>query len=264
MSHQPTAELDPVQGTARRRLIAEVCIVLALSLGASAVYSVLELVDRLTDAASLANQTVPLNTSDSPKPWLDLLYQLAANTLRLAPPVLAVYLLAGPSAKSWFAAGCRRIGLTPKPGPDLGWGVVLTLAIGLPGIGVYLAGVHLGLTAHVSTANLGLHWWTVPVLIFAALRNALVEEVIVVGYLATRLGQLGWSTAGWIAASSLLRGTYHLYQGFGQGIGNVAMGLVFAWFYHRTGRVMPLVCAHALIDIVAFVGPSLVSLSWLA
>jgi membrane protease YdiL (CAAX protease family) len=264
MSAEPTAELQPAQGAERRRLIAEICIVLALSLGASAIYSVLELVDRLTETASLANQTVRLNTSDSPKPWLDLLYQLAANTLRLAPPLLAVYLLAGPTAKRWFTSGCQRIGLTVKPGPDLGWGAALALIIGVPGLGVYLLGVQFGLTAQVSTADLGSHWWTVPVLVFAALRNALVEEVIVVGYLATRLTQLGWSPLAWMAASSLLRGSYHLYQGFGQFFGNIAMGVVFAWFYRRTGRVMPLVCAHTLIDIVAFVGPSLVSLSWLA
>jgi membrane protease YdiL (CAAX protease family) len=32
------------------------------------------------------------------------------------------------------------------------------------------------------------------------------------------------------------------------------MGALFGWWFHRTGRVLPLVLAHALIDIVAFVG----------
>jgi membrane protease YdiL (CAAX protease family) len=35
------------------------------------------------------------------------------------------------------------------------------------------------------------------------------------------------------------------------------MGVVFAWLYTRIRRVMPLVIAHALLDIVAFVGFSL-------
>lgn len=36
------------------------------------------------------------------------------------------------------------------------------------------------------------------------------------------------------------------------------MGLLFAWFYTRTKRVMPLVIAHALIDITGFVGFALI------
>ena len=94
-------------------------------------------------------------------------------------------------------------------------------------------------------------------LVLAALKNGLVEEVIVVGYLADRLTELGWRPGAWIAASALLRGTYHLYQGFGPFAGNVVMGVVFAYWYYRSRRVMPLVIAHTLIDVVAFVGPTL-------
>jgi membrane protease YdiL (CAAX protease family) len=98
------------------------------------------------------------------------------------------------------------------------------------------------------------HWWTVPVLLLSALENAIVEEVIAVGYLLSRLRDLRWTP--WIAiiASSVLRGSYHLYQGFGQALGNVAMGLIFAWWFQRTKRLLPLVIAHALLDVVAFVG----------
>ena len=94
-------------------------------------------------------------------------------------------------------------------------------------------------------------------LILSAIRHGIVEEVIVVGYLMDRFGKFGWSVPVSIAASALLRGSYHLYQGFGPFIGNVVMGVVFAWLYTRTKRVMPLVIAHALLDIVAFVGFSL-------
>jgi membrane protease YdiL (CAAX protease family) len=102
------------------------------------------------------------------------------------------------------------------------------------------------------------------VLVLAALQNGLVEEVVAVGYLADRLTALGWRPAGWIAASALLRGSYHLYQGFGPFFGNVVMGIVFAWFYQRRRRVMPLVLAHTLIDAVAFIGPSLIDPGWLS
>jgi membrane protease YdiL (CAAX protease family) len=49
-------------------------------------------------------------------------------------------------------------------------------------------------------------------------------------------------------------------------LGNVAMGLVFAWAYHRTGRLLPMIAAHSLIDVVAFVGPEVAPqsvLDWL-
>jgi membrane protease YdiL (CAAX protease family) len=43
------------------------------------------------------------------------------------------------------------------------------------------------------------------------------------------------------------------------------MGVIFASYFQRTGRIVPLIFAHALIDIVAFVGYLLVSphVSWL-
>lgn len=86
-----------------------------------------------------------------------------------------------------------------------------------------------------------------------------------VGYLFARWRQAGWSTWPVIATSALIRGTYHLYQGFGGFAGNIVMGLVFGWIYTRTRRVMPLVVAHTLLDVTAFVGYTLLKshLDWL-
>ena len=106
------------------------------------------------------------------------------------------------------------------------------------------------------------YWWTVPVLVLSAIRHGIVEEVIVVGYLLDRLGKLGWSTPAAIAASALLRGSYHLYQGFGPFIGNAVMGVVFALVYTRTKRVMPLVIAHAILDTVAFMRSTCSARPW--
>lgn len=75
-----------------------------------------------------------------------------------------------------------------------------------------------------------------------------------VGYLFTRLRQLGWGPWAVIWTSAVIRGSYHLYQGFGQGLGNLVMGLVFGYWYHRTRRLAPLVVAHTLLDVFAFVG----------
>ena len=140
-----------------------------------------------------------------------------------------------------------------RPARDLAAGAGLALLIGLPGLGLYALGREQGVTAQIIPAPEQAYWWTVPVLLLSAASNAIVEEVIAVGYLMTRLTERGW---GWtsILASASLRGTYHLYQGFGPAAGNFVMGLIFGWLYQRTGRLLPLVIAHALLDVVAFVG----------
>jgi membrane protease YdiL (CAAX protease family) len=63
----------------------------------------------------------------------------------------------------------------------------------------------------------------------------------------------------------VLRGSYHLYQGLGGFAGNAVMGLVFGEVYRRWGRLWPLVVAHTLMDLVAFVGYALLAghVGWL-
>ena len=64
-----------------------------------------------------------------------------------------------------------------------------------------------------------------------------------------------------ILISATFRASYHLYQGYSAFIGNFLMGLIFAYYFHRTSRVAPLVLAHFLINAVAFVGYPLVGQS---
>lgn len=236
--------------TSRRRLTAEIWIVLGLSLGQSAVYAVVSLIARLTRPERLSEQTATLNASRSTREYLDLVYQLLSIGFALVPVALALYLLSGPGRSA-----LKRIGFDlARPRRDLLLGVGLSVVIGLPGLGIYVLGHALDMNVSIQASALNAYWWTVPVLILSALQNAVVEEVIVVGYLMTRLKQLGWELPAVIVTSAVLRGSYHLYQGYGMAIGNMLMGVVFAYFYHRTGRVMPLVVAHSILDIVSFVG----------
>lgn len=242
-------EAQPVRPR-RSVLRNEVLLVLGVSLGYSAVRALVVLIDRLTYVVPLAQQTTALNRSAAPgRPWLDLAYQLVHVAFLAVPALLAVHLL------NRDRDGFGTLGLDRRrPWFDLGTGAGLAAAIGIPGLGLYLVARELGINTTVSTANLPSVWWAVPVLILAAIANGVLEEVVVVGYLITRLHDLGWRTWHTVAASALLRGTYHLYQGFGAFIGNAIMGLVFALFFLRTRRVVPLVIAHALLDIVAYVG----------
>jgi membrane protease YdiL (CAAX protease family) len=243
------------EGALRRRTVWEIWIVLGLSLGQSAVYAVISLIAKLTAGPPLAAQTATVNRSVSPRPYLDLTYQLTGVVFTVVPVVLVLWLLASGTTTGTLRTAARRIGLDGAfPLRDLGHGALLAAVIGLPGLAFYNLGRELGITVEVVAAALTEHWWAVPVLLLQALKNALLEEVIVVAYLSTRLRGLGWPAWAIVGASAVLRGAYHLYQGFGPFLGNAVMGVVFAEWFRRRGRVMPLVVAHTLLDVVAFVG----------
>jgi membrane protease YdiL (CAAX protease family) len=236
--------------TSRGRLGMEIAIVLGLSLGASAVYSIVAIINRLSREETLSQQTATLNASLSTRPVFDLVYQIMGVFFGLMPVALVCYLL-------WSAARPHlgRLGIDfTRPGRDTLWGFGLALAIGIPGLGLYLGGKAIGITVTVVPTALDEHWWTIPVLILSAMRAGIVEEVIAVGYLGERLRRLGWGPWTFILASALLRGTYHLYQGIGAFVGNIAMGLLFGWLYAKTGRLLPLVIAHVVIDAAVFIG----------
>lgn len=245
----------------RRRIGVEIWILLGLSLGQSGVYAVVNIIARMTAGPPLRDQSASINTSQSTRPLLDLTYQVLSIAFALVPVALALYLLSA-RGKGTLA----RIGLNfARPLRDLGWGLALAAVVGIPGLGLYVAGRALGVTVEVQAASLDTHWWTIPILILAALQNGLLEEIIVVAYLTERLEDLRWGPVKIVITSALLRGSYHLYQGYGPFVGNVAMGVLFAWFYQsRWGsrRVMPLIIAHTLIDVVAFVGYTLMPDSW--
>jgi membrane protease YdiL (CAAX protease family) len=239
----------------------ETVLVLALSLGASAVSALISFIGSLTRPGGLKDQAATLNGSFAPgRPWLDLAWQLFGIATALVPVALVAHLLIRERA------GLRAIGFDrTRPWPDLGRGALVAAGIGSAGLAFYLVARASGFNLTVVPESLPDVWWKYPVLILSALQNSVLEEVIVVGYLLRRLDQLGWTPMAALAASSVLRGSYHLYQGIGGFIGNMVMGVVFVLLYRRWGRVGPLVAAHALLDIVAFVGYGLLAgkVGWL-
>ncbi|MBL3700600.1 CPBP family intramembrane glutamic endopeptidase [Leucobacter luti] len=257
----------------RSRLRWEIAIVLALSFGASAVYAIVNIVERLTRDTALSEQTATINRSLAERPLFDLVYQLLAFGFGLAPTALVVFLLWRSTAPHLGRLGFGAPVATGGPGSgtarrgrwwlgETGWGFGLAALIGIPGIGFYLAAKAIGINVTVVPTALDAFWWTVPVLILQALRAALSEELIVVAYLFDRLRRLGFGAVAIIVTSALLRGSYHLYQGFGGFLGNVIMGLVFGWAYHRYGRVLPLIVTHWILDILSFAGYPLALALW--
>ena len=248
------APLPVIPRGRRLRLRLEVTAVLFVSLAASAVWSVISILDALTRESRLNEQQIALNPARSDREWLDALNQFASHTLAFAPVLLVCVLL-------WHSRHrLRLIGIdASRPGRDALTGLGLTALIGVPGIAFYLVAVWLGINRVVDPGSGSPYWWSVPMMLLAAARAAFVEEFIVLGYWFERMRRFGMQPWLIIVTASLIRGSYHLYQGFGGFIGNVVMGLVFGWIYQRTGRLWPFVIAHFLIDALVFVGYPLVA-----
>lgn len=253
-----SAVTAPAPDDLRRTWRLELAVVLAVTFGLSAYTALLRLVEGTL--LGLGGQTVALNPRRSQFDLIDLGLNLAGVAQLLGWGALALYLL----WRSGIRPADVGLGRFAWRADGLG-GVGLAALIGLPGIGLYLAARALGLSAAVQPVEPYDTWWRIPVLLVLAFANAWAEEIVVVGYLMTRLRQLRFGVAAAIVAAALLRGCYHLYQGYSAGLGNVAMGLVFGYVWWRTGRLWPLIVGHAVIDAVAFAGYALAAehLDWL-
>ena len=167
----------------KARLVTEIIIVLGLSIGMSALYSVVNIAVRLSREQGLSTQTATLNRSASELEWADFLYQTLGIVSSLVPVALVVFLLWNSQKPHLGALGLDGT----KPGRDFAAGVGLAALIGIPGLGLYLLGRELDITVTVVPTALTTYWWTIPMLIALALRAGVLEEVIAVGYLFARL-----------------------------------------------------------------------------
>lgn len=226
---------------------------LLLSLGASAIYSVVSLIESVTSRVGLGGSSSALNPSESNAELFDFLYRLIGNALGFAPVALALYLLA-----QKYELPLQLLGLWKLKAKDLVRGLYLFAGIGIPGLALYLSARALGLATKIIPGELQ-YWWLIPMLLLSALKAAAVEEVIMIGYLFKKFDELGFSFKKQQLISSAIRAAYHAYQGLAGIIGNFIMGLIFGWAYRRWGRVAPLLIAHFLLDAVSFVGYALLA-----
>jgi uncharacterized protein len=247
----PTALDGDARLAARDRYGLEILAVLGVSLGMSAVYALLSFIrTQVTIPGGFSNaQVTVVQQRRTVYPVLDLLDALADVLNGVLPAFLAVVLLMRTPAGVGLGIGLDRLRRS-----DVLQGVGFCALIGIPGLGLVWAARQLGVNASLNVVDFPDVWYRVPVLLLDAAQNGILEEIVVTAFLLTRLRQLGWSNPRALAAESLLRGSYHLYQGYGGFAGNLVMGLIFGWWFQRTRRVLPLVIAHFLLDAVSFVG----------
>jgi membrane protease YdiL (CAAX protease family) len=223
----------------RRVLAEEVLVVLSLSLLASAVDAILSFLQ------APVNRGVAVGLFRN----VELARQISGIVFALAPVWLIVHL----ARRS--GEGLEPFGLaTGTLARDAVWGSVGAVGVSAVGLGIYLGAIALNVNRFVVPVPPLGHWWTVPVLLLGAAQSGALEEVVAVGYLLRRLEQLRWRAGVAVLASALLRGCYHLYQGWGGFTGNFALGLAFGYAFMRWRRTWPLIVAHFLVDTLAGVG----------
>src|SRR5258708_19237248 len=114
----------------------ELFAVFAISLGASGVNALLDLIGSLLARQSLSSQQAILVGSRAPNHWLDLVLQLVGIAEALTPVVLVFYLLAR------SGEGPADMGLdASQPGTDVIRGAGLAAVIGGAGPGPSLAAI---------------------------------------------------------------------------------------------------------------------------
>ena len=181
---QTSGMSTPSTGTSltRRLLMLEVVLVLAVSLGRSGVYALVNLIATWTAPGSLSEQSAVMNGSKAPgREWLDLTYQLMGLAFGLVPAALAAYLLLRDGKdlrRIWYDRTRWR--------SDTARGAVLAAVVGGTGLAFYLATYAAGVDVTVVAEDLPHVWWRFPVLVLAALQNALLEEIVVLGYVLTQ------------------------------------------------------------------------------
>lgn len=250
---EPLPPDQPDAALARReRPGLELLAVLGVSLLMSGIYAVLDLVrTEWTVIGGIgATQTTVVSAHQSTYPWLDLFDNLADLAHGIAPPLLALVLLARFPGGPGFGIGfdLRRWRT------DSAQGIGFLALIGIPGLALVYAAHQVGANASLQVVDFPDVWYRVPYLLLSAFQNGFSEEIVVLAFMLTRLAQLGWTKERALLASAVLRGSYHLYQGFGGFAGNFVMGLIFGWCYQRTRRVLPFVIAHFLLDAFSFIG----------
>ena len=234
--------VTPVAGDNARLLGWEtvfVSVAFVLPAAAAAVVIFIRHVARVSDLDEFA---LPLK--HNPAGSLPLMLLLYASTAVVTP--IALLLLARGDVPP------RALGLTRR------WfRLDLLPSVGILG-GVWLANIATALVLFPlfndkslsnTSANTHVPAYFVIYALFVSAVTAVNEEVVVNGYLMTRLAQRGWQPWPSLALSLALRTSYHAYYGVAI-IATVPFGYLVTRSFQRTGRVSRPILTHFMFDAI--------------
>jgi membrane protease YdiL (CAAX protease family) len=253
-----TEQTAPASGTEPpvrdRYLGLELLAVLGVTYGIAGIHSLLDFIQaqvKINHGFGFSKvATAPIKSgAQTDYQWLNILQDLVDVLDGVLPAFLAIVLLLRIPGGRGLGIGLDRFRVR-----EIGQGLGFAAVIGIPGLGLVWSARQLGLNAQIVVTDFPDVWYRVPMLLLEAFQQGTAEEVVVCAYVLTRLRQMGWSDSRALAAGAVLRGSYHLYQGYGGFFGNAVMGVIFGWWFQRTRRVVPLIVAHSVIDAVSFIG----------
>lgn len=190
----------------------------------------------------------PEATGEAETQLLPSLASLAVQMFLSWSPVLVIGFLLTRNREHW--AG---IGLTRFRAGDLGMGLLLWLASFVLVLVLAQLFQYFG-QREVDFLPEGLPLWFRAVqAVLIAVTAGVTEEIVVRGYAQTRLEQLRASTAVILLVPTALWAVLHVYQGLGAALTIFGLGLMYAWYFHRTRRLWPLILAHILFDMTQLV-----------
>lgn len=96
-------------------------------------------------------------------------------------------------------------------------------------------------------------WRDFAAIVICSCTNGFTEELVMRGYLITRIERLMKSTGFALFASTFLFSMYHAYQGAVSVVSALIFGMLAGIVFVRTRRLWPVVLAHIVADIYPFV-----------
>ena len=237
---------NPVAASKRRRLTAEVLIVLAIFPFPYVVNALAALTQAAVHEGTTGRFPIPITSHLGLSFLLDVLLTLEP----VAAAALVLYLLSISGE-----GGSRAIGLDRSdPRQDL----ALVLPIFLFCFLVPEFGVSLLLRAAdvraIAPATQHLPGYYSIVGALNALSAGVVEEIVVLGFLVRRLEHPGLRPAGVVSLAVLVRISYHVYYGWGV-IPIAAWALASVLMYRRYRRLAPFIAVHGLWDLALILVP---------
>ena len=233
------------EGHARRLLVWETRTVMFAFLVSGVVAALLILIHHASGVGDVSR--FPQIVSDNQV--LNMLLGMLDYVPVLSVVPLAIFLL----ARTGQSPSVLGIGV-----PTLRRDIFPALGLGAAAFGVEIALLipfaalihdHPGLVNNITVSNQPKFYLVEG--IFMSAVSAVTEEVLVNGYLITRLGQLGWTPRSSLILSLSLRTSYHVYYGLGFFL-TIPLGFFVTRSFQKHHRLTRPIVAHFLYDAILF------------
>jgi membrane protease YdiL (CAAX protease family) len=234
-----------VQGPERRMLVRETRWVMVAFLVPGVVSAILVLAEHISGVGDIARFATIVRGHPLTNMFLGILAYLPVA----AVVPLGLYLL-GRTGQDRHTLGLETPTFTRDVVPGLGLGLAafgceIVLVLVLHAILIDYP----GLFVNVSLNHIPKYYVVWGIATSAV--TAVTEEVLVNGYLLTRLNQLGWTPRAALILSLILRTSYHIYYGIGF-IFTVPFGYFVTRSFQKNGKLMRPIMAHFLYDAILF------------